>query len=528
MHKPNEMAERTRVNQMADYEQKVFISYAWGEDTSEREAIVNQLDQSLQRRGLKIIRDKRDLGYKGSIRKFMERIGEGDIIIVVISDKYLRSKNCMYELVQIAKNKQFVDRVFPIVLSDAKIYDAGDRLDYVEHWEKEKARLNTKIRELSDFSNLDSIQQELNDVDDFRDEIDELAGLLKDMNTLNPSMHRDSDFSELFTAIEKRMKDFGAKVGSAIEDKSQVVSAVPAGRKPMPVGVLVGAAAVLLVVAAVAFSALRNRGSNVAPMVETAEPSDVATLTAVPTQAAVEATATVEPTATFTPPPTNTPEPVIEPTATPAPISMNCIHEQVWKPASTDQNGLDSISENSKGCYSMEALGIFTDANGILHLNNRGQRNAITSGIYTTVNSDSVIEFKIFVTGMYIVNTTNPVVVNFAVAPLDDVLTARNTARFKLQVETNDTRPIIYFVLADVNENTGTRMGTQHYEYGRTYTIRLELVGNSMKVYINGRKMTEELLIPTGQKAFYIGYTLPIAAGVDAEVKDITIDGVAR
>lgn len=526
------MAERLRVNQMADYEQRVFISYAWGEETSEREAIVNQIDQSLQKRGLKIVRDKRDLGYKGSIRKFMERIGEGDSIIVVISDKYLRSKNCMYELVQIAKNRQFVDRIFPIVLSDAKIYDAGDRIDYVEHWEKEKERLNKKIRELSDFSNLASIQQELTDVDDFRDEIDELAGLLKDMNTLTPGMHRDSDFSELFAAIEKRMKNLGASLGQTIENNKQAPAETPAvppaGRKPIPVGMMAGGAGVLLVLAIILFGVLGNRGSNPIPTPVPTQTAVVPTQTVAPTQTAVEATATEEPAPTFTPEPTITPEPVIEPTATPAPIGANCIHSLVWKPASTDQNGLDSISENSNGCYLMEALGIFTDANGTLHLNNRGQRIAITSGIYTPIKNDSVIEFKIFVTGMYIINAPNPVIVNFAVAPLDDVLTARNSARFKLQVETSDTRPIIYFVLADVNENMGTKVGTQHYEYGRTYTIRLELVGNSMRIYINGRKMTEELLIPTGQKAFFVGYTLPVAAGVDAEVKELTIDGIAR
>ena len=87
---------------MSGYEKAVFISYAWGEDTHERETIVNQLDQSLQRRGVTIIRDKRDLGYKGMIRDFMKRIGEGYCVIVVISDKYLRSKNCMFELVEIA------------------------------------------------------------------------------------------------------------------------------------------------------------------------------------------------------------------------------------------------------------------------------------------------------------------------------------------------------------------------------------------------------------------------------------------
>ena len=40
------------------YEQSVFISCAWG---GESEEIVNQIDQDLQQRGLKMIRDKRDL-----------------------------------------------------------------------------------------------------------------------------------------------------------------------------------------------------------------------------------------------------------------------------------------------------------------------------------------------------------------------------------------------------------------------------------------------------------------------------------
>ena len=87
---------------MPEYEHSVFISYAWGE---EREEIVNEIDEALQKRGLKIVRDKRDLDYKGFISQFMERIGQGNCVIVVISDKYLRSENCMFELVEIAENK---------------------------------------------------------------------------------------------------------------------------------------------------------------------------------------------------------------------------------------------------------------------------------------------------------------------------------------------------------------------------------------------------------------------------------------
>lgn len=189
---------------MSDYEQAVFISYAW---KGESEEIVNQIDRALQERDIRIIRDKRDLGYKGSISEFMERIGRGSCVIVVISDKYLRSKNCMFELVEIAENKQFSDRIFPIVLSDARIYDPVDRLDYVEYWEGEKARLNQRIKNLSDVSNLQGINEELNNYDRFRDRISGLTSTLKDMNTLTPDMHRDSDFSDLYTAVEKQMKE---------------------------------------------------------------------------------------------------------------------------------------------------------------------------------------------------------------------------------------------------------------------------------------------------------------------------------
>ena len=86
---------------MQEYEKAVFISYAWG---GESEEIVNQIDQALQQRGLKIIRDKQDLGYKGSISAFMERVGQGNCVIVVISDKYLRSPTAGLLALTVASN----------------------------------------------------------------------------------------------------------------------------------------------------------------------------------------------------------------------------------------------------------------------------------------------------------------------------------------------------------------------------------------------------------------------------------------
>jgi formylglycine-generating enzyme required for sulfatase activity len=183
------------------YEQAVFISYAWGEESEE---IVDQIDQALQQRGVTIIRDKRNLGYKGSISAFMERIGQGNCVIVVISDKYLRSPNCMFELVEIAEGKQFHDRIFPIILSNAEIYDPVRRLEYVKHWEMKRRELAQAMKEV-DPANLQGIREDMDLYDRIRDKISGLTGVLKDMNTLTSDLHRDLDFGEVYAGIEKRM-----------------------------------------------------------------------------------------------------------------------------------------------------------------------------------------------------------------------------------------------------------------------------------------------------------------------------------
>lgn len=74
---------------------EVYISYAWG---GESEIIVTEICQQLQNNKVKYYIDKKDIAYKDSIREFEERLGAGDYVILVVSDKFLKSKDCMYEL----------------------------------------------------------------------------------------------------------------------------------------------------------------------------------------------------------------------------------------------------------------------------------------------------------------------------------------------------------------------------------------------------------------------------------------------
>ncbi|MEH2373988.1 hypothetical protein [Nostoc sp.] len=113
----------------------------------------------------------------------------------------------MFELVQIAKNGEFYDRIFPIVLADAKIYDPVDRADYVIHWEAEIQKLETKIKLLSSSANVPSLTRSINEYTEIRATIDELADILQNMNTLTPEIHSESDFEPLLNAIAHRLDE---------------------------------------------------------------------------------------------------------------------------------------------------------------------------------------------------------------------------------------------------------------------------------------------------------------------------------
>ncbi|SDL61295.1 toll/interleukin-1 receptor domain-containing protein [Kriegella aquimaris] len=180
----------------------IYVSYAWN---PESDAIVDVIEKEFQKRNIHILRDKNDLQYKGKIKAFMERLGEGNCVILVVSNKYLRSENCMFELLQIFKNKNFYERIFPLVLDEVKIAKASDRIDLVKYWEYETENLDIKIRELKDLSNIQGVTDDLNLYTEIRHNIARLTNILKDINTLNTNRHINSDFEQLYSLVRQKI-----------------------------------------------------------------------------------------------------------------------------------------------------------------------------------------------------------------------------------------------------------------------------------------------------------------------------------
>lgn len=132
-----------------------YVSYAWGDGTPEgkaREEVVDRLCAAAEVRGRKILRDKEVLGLGDSISAFMRRISGGDRVFVILSDKYLRSPHCLFELSEIwrtsrQEGKAFLDRVRVYALPDATIWTPLDRVKWAIHWKTQHDALDGAARE---------------------------------------------------------------------------------------------------------------------------------------------------------------------------------------------------------------------------------------------------------------------------------------------------------------------------------------------------------------------------------------------
>lgn len=100
----------------------VFLSYCQ-KDKDIADCIDEKIGHILEGKAT-LSRDIRDVEYHESFKKFMQSIENHDYVISIISDNYLKSRNCMYEMLEVVKDSKFSQRLLFIVLTneDAKYY----------------------------------------------------------------------------------------------------------------------------------------------------------------------------------------------------------------------------------------------------------------------------------------------------------------------------------------------------------------------------------------------------------------------
>ena len=168
------------------------VSYAWNDESK---AVVDRLCEEAEQRGIKILRDTTGLGMGESITRFMKRLGSGDRVFVILSDKYLKSPYCMYELLEVWRNCKAEDEVFRkrirvYRLPDAKMMSPLERFECAVYWDDEFTKLDKLVRKKSpsllgeaDFNRYRLMQ-------DFAHHVGDMLALIAD--TLQPT-----DFDQL-------------------------------------------------------------------------------------------------------------------------------------------------------------------------------------------------------------------------------------------------------------------------------------------------------------------------------------------
>lgn len=133
----------------------IYISYAWGDDLTEagrqRGEVVERLCDKLNEWGHEIVRDKDRLRNGDLVSKFMQDVGRGNRVLVILSEKYLHSPNCMTELFyvyqrSIGDKDEFLRRVIPVVVDDARsITNWRERARYADHWQREFKEMEPQL-----------------------------------------------------------------------------------------------------------------------------------------------------------------------------------------------------------------------------------------------------------------------------------------------------------------------------------------------------------------------------------------------
>lgn len=128
---------------MSNTKQKptVFISYNWG-----RKNIAKELESRLSPYAI-VRRDQTSVKPWGDLKAFMNSIRDQDFAVLIISDAYLKSEACLYEVMELMKEQLWDERVMYIVADDAHgIYNTITQLDYIDYWETKDKTLSEAIK----------------------------------------------------------------------------------------------------------------------------------------------------------------------------------------------------------------------------------------------------------------------------------------------------------------------------------------------------------------------------------------------
>lgn len=127
--------------------EKVFISYTHRHS----DAIFGEIIHiDLEKLGIEVTRDKTHIKTFDDIENFMQRVIKNDYLISLFSNSYFLSAPCMFEAITFMNEKNWKERVIPVVVETnqnylRKIFNKHNT-DYNDYWSHKHKKLEELIK----------------------------------------------------------------------------------------------------------------------------------------------------------------------------------------------------------------------------------------------------------------------------------------------------------------------------------------------------------------------------------------------
>lgn len=159
----------------------LFISY-----NREQKDFADKIESSVCK-VCPVLRDTIDIAPWDSIEEFMRRIRQAEYAVLLISDEYLKSINCMYEACQLYRDTNWKSRRMYVVLgnADQNVYTVANHEQYIQYWQGKKNALEEQKNRLPGES-IDSITAEIKRVSEILLLLGEFLKDIRDTNNPQP------------------------------------------------------------------------------------------------------------------------------------------------------------------------------------------------------------------------------------------------------------------------------------------------------------------------------------------------------
>ncbi|WP_454844832.1 toll/interleukin-1 receptor domain-containing protein [Priestia megaterium] len=197
---------------------KIFISYCW-----EDAVFADLIDNDFKDMGHTLTRDIRGLKFKDSIKSFMHSIGKHDFVISIISDNYLKSVNCMYEISEVMRLREYKGKMLLVILKDsdvsflpsesdvpsqiaANVYSLEEQINYITYWENKEAAYAEMISKITQETSKIQPLQELKRIKNISSTVSEFLSDISDWNNTNLSELKKSNYGAFIEEINSSIR----------------------------------------------------------------------------------------------------------------------------------------------------------------------------------------------------------------------------------------------------------------------------------------------------------------------------------